>query len=205
MFSFFKKKKSINANELLEIVTSKFYEQSKTDTAKPLSIIMDDFVFTMNIDDSIKEEAYKILKENFTSDANVPDNDNPLGDEADILYNSLNDSNSINELINKIKRIIEILEIREKKMKNGEDRFVISFVNDNEFAEATLVFNHIYLFDKIEEAVSNGITKQVDIYKNIDEDKSLVSSFIYAMSKYGFIEKETVKNRVIIKSIFRER
>ncbi len=205
MFSFFKKKKSINANELLEIVTSKFYKQSETDNAKPLSIIMDDFVSTMNIDDSIKEEAYKILQETFTSDTKVPDRDNPLGDEADILYNSLSDSNSIDELISKIKRIIEILEIRDEKIKNSEDGFVISFVNDNEFADATLVFDHIYLLDKIEKAVSNGIIKQVDIYKSIDEEKSLVSSFIYAMSKYGFIEKNTIKNRVIVKSIIREK
>ena len=49
--------------------------------------------------------------------------------------------------------------------------------------------------------IVSSSNKQVDIQKGLKLDKQSLSTFFYMLDKLGFIEKETLKNRVYIKKI----
>ncbi len=120
--------------------------------------------------------------------------------EVNNLYSEFLLSDSIQSLSYAIKNLKQKLDYF--KQNREEERLVMPIRDfgrlGSELNQLEYGLSH---WGDIKEFIISSSNKQVDIQKGLDLDKQKLSTFFYMLDKLGFIEKETLKNRVYIKKI----
>ena len=198
MFWPFKKKEKYNIEKIFQDVTSEYYEKQD----EPISIKLDKYLadFDDKTADAIREEFYEILQSTITKDDGRTIEPNDFEIETNNLYEKFISSYGIESLSSSSKKLK--LKIDYFKQKGREESLVMP-IRDYESLSYELDCLEYGLshWANIKEFISSSSKKQIDIQKGLNLDKQKLSTFFYMMDKLGFVEKETVKNRVYIKKI----
>ncbi len=120
--------------------------------------------------------------------------------EVENLYKEFISSDSIESLSYSIKKLKKKFDYFKKNFK--EEKLVMPISNypslNIEIDDLEYGLSH---WNNIKKFIVSSSNKQVDIQHGLDLDKQKLSTFFYMLDKLGFIEKETLKNRVYIKKI----
>ena len=124
--------------------------------------------------------------------------------EVDNLYKAFISSDSIESLSYSIKKLKQKIDYF---IENGRKERLVMPIRDfrvlyHELDDLEYGLSH---WSDIKVFILSSSNKQVDIQKGLNLDKQKLSTFFYMMDKLGFVEKETIKNRVYINNILDTR
>lgn len=190
---------SNDKKEEIEILYQKVLQEYKDNSNMLMREALDKCLATYN--DNVAKELNGIFI-SMMSDT--------MGGRSDYVYELSNFEIEINILYKKFisSHNIESLSYSIKKLKqkiyyfkqNGRKESLVMPIRDFEslsYELDCLGYGLSHWID-IKEFIVLSSNKQVDIQKGLELDKQKLSTFFYMMDKLGFVEKETLKNRVYI-------
>ena len=175
-------------------------------SSEPLSIIVDRLVDERlkgksgSDKDAFKDKMYKILHDMFFFDSGKKRPDSLFTDKVKGLYAKLTAEKDYGRFLAIAREILDMRKEFELRRKTGDANGIVwvKELGDNELLELRLIVNNPDLLENMAEAIkeNGGPIKQTDFVKASHIDKAIVPGAAYALSKYGFLDRETNKNRV---------
>ena len=193
---------SNDKKEEIEILYQKIIQEYKDNSNMLMREASDKCLATYN-DDVAKELNGIFISMMSDSMGGRSDYDYELSDfeiETNNLYEAFISSHSIESLSYSIKKLKQKIDYFKQKNSNIQLVMPIRDFESLSYELDCLGYGLSHWAD-IKEFIASSSNKQVDIQKGLELDKQKLSTFFYMMDKLGFVEKETLKNRVYIKNI----